>query len=142
MAQISISDKFTSTDVKQELFSDFNVDLQLHPGKRDIVRVTNENAVKRSIVNLLLTDYHERFHQPYLGANIKHLLFEPATEDTLSLLRHRILTCINKFEPRASVISLRVTTTSDEQQVQVNLVFSLINTSTPVTLNLILNRVR
>jgi len=142
MANISIADKFTSTDVKTELFSDFGVDLQLHPGKRDIVRVTNENAVKRSIVNLLLTDYHERFHQPYLGANIKHLLFEPATEDTLSMLRHRILTCISKFEPRANVISLRVTTTADEHQIQVNLVFSLVNTSTPVALNLLLNRVR
>ena len=137
MANISIADKFTSTDVKTELFSDFGVDLQLHPGKRDIVRVTNENAVKRSIVNLLLTDYHERFHQPYL-----HLLFEPATEDTLSMLRHRILTCISKFEPRANVISLRVTTTADEHQIQVNLVFSLVNTSTPVALNLLLNRVR
>lgn len=142
MTTISIADKYTSTDVKTELFSDMGVDMQLHPGKRDLVRITNENAVKRSIINLLLTDYHERFYQPYLGANIKHLLFEPATEDMLSMLRHRILTCISKFEPRANVISLRTTTTADEHQVQVSLVFSLINTSTPVTLNFLLNRVR
>jgi len=142
MTITTVADRYTSTDIKTELFSDLGVNFQLHPGKRDLVRLTDESSVKRSIVNLLLTDYHERFHQPYLGANIKHLLFEPATEDTLSLLRHRILTCISKFEPRANVISLRVTTTPDEHHVQVNMVFSVVNTSTPVSLNLLLNRVR
>jgi uncharacterized protein len=142
MSTINIADKYTTTNKKTELFSDFNVGLQVHPGKRDIVRVTNEAAVKRSIVNLLLTDYHERIYQPYVGANLKHLLFEPADEEVLSQMRHQILTCISKFEPRAQVVQLSLNMTPDENAVNVTLIFKVINTSTPTTLNFILNRVR
>lgn len=142
MANISIADRYTSSDIKTELFSDFGVNLQLHPGKRDLVRTTNEAAIRRSIINLILTDYHERLYQPYLGANLKQLLFEPATEDTLSMIQHKILTCIKRFEPRAEVISVRTTLSPDEHQVQVVLTYSVVNTTTPVTLNLLLNRVR
>lgn len=142
MTTINIADKYTTANKKTELFSDFGIDLQVHPGKRDLVRVTNENAVKRSIINLLLTDYHERLYQPYIGANLKHLLFEPADEEVLAQIRHQILTCIGKFEPRAEVLQLSLNLTPDENAVNVSMIFKVVNNSTPTQLNFILNRVR
>ena len=142
MSTIALADKYTITDKKTELFSDFGVNLQAHPGKRDLIRVTDEADIKRSIVNLLLTDYHERPYQPYLGANLKRLLFEPAGEEILSQIKQRILTCIGKFEPRARVTDIALTTTPDEHGVHVALTFAVVNSTTPVTLNFILNRVR
>ena len=142
MANINIADLYTTTAKKTELFSDFNVDMQTHPGKRDLLRVTNENSIKRSIINLLQTGYHERFYQPYLGANLKQLLFEPASEDVMSQIKHQILTCIAKFEPRARVTDINLTISPDEHSVYVSLVFATLNNATPTTLSFILNRVR
>lgn len=142
MASLNIADKYTTTQKKAELFSDFSVDLQAHPAKKDLVRLTNENAIKRSIVNILLTNYHERFYKPYLGSNLRHLLFEPATTDTLAAIRNYISTAVAKFEPRVRITSLTTSLTQDEHQIYVNMVFTINNTSVPVTLNFILNRVR
>jgi phage baseplate assembly protein W len=142
MANISLADKYTITEKKTELYSDFGVNLQQHPARKDLLRYTNETAIKRSITNLLMTNFHERMFQPYLGANLSQLLFEPFSEDLLGQLRHHILSCISKFEPRVRVIELTLTATPDECGVYVALRFSVISTATPTTLNLILNRVR
>lgn len=142
MAQITSAEKYTSTTRKTELYSDFFIGLDIHPGKKDLARTTNENAVKRSIINLLLTDYDERPYQPNLGANLKYLLFEPSDGETLSIMREQIENCLNKFEPRIRIIFLNLETSADDQQINVTLTFSLVNIPKPITINLILNRVR
>lgn len=142
MATITTADKYTSTALKTELYSDFFVGLDIHPGKKDLARTTNEAAVKRSIINLLLTDFDERMYQPNLGANLKYLLFEPADDETLSLMREQIEKCLTKFEPRIRILSLKLDTSADEQQINVSLIFSTVTISKPITINLILNRVR
>lgn len=142
MALITTAEKYTNTTQRTELYSDFFVGLDIHPGKKDLARATNEAAIKRSIINLLLTDYDERLYQPNLGANLKYLLFEPADGETLSLMRQQIDTCLSKFEPRINVQSLQLETSADEQQIEITLVFNTVTIPKPITINLILNRVR
>ena len=142
MATTSTADRYTATLKKDELYSDLFVNLDRHPGKKDLVRAVNEAAVKRSIVNLLLTDNDERLYQPNVGANLKYLLFEPADSQTLSLLRDHIMNCLDKYEPRIRVLDLQLQTSPDEYQINVTLKFALVNTANPVVLNLVLNRVR
>lgn len=142
MATLNIADKYTTTAKKAELFSDFGIDLQAHPIKRDVLRYTNEAAIKRSILNILQTNYYERFYQPYVGANLRQLLFEQATPEVLSSIRNYVITAIKKFEPRVNVTSITTSYSQDELEVYINLVFTIVNTTAPVTLNIILNRVR
>ena len=142
MASITTAEKYTSTALKTELYSDFFVGLDIHPGKKDLARATNEVAIKRSIINLLLTDFDERMYQPNLGANLKYLLFEPADGETLSIMREQIENCLSKFEPRINILSLKLETSANEQQINVNLIFSTVTIPKPITINLILNRVR
>ena len=142
MTSITTAEKYTATALKTELYSDFFVGLDIHPGKKDLARATNENAIKRSIVNLLLTDYDERLYQPNLGANLKYLLFEPADGETLALMRRQIEICLSKFEPRMNILSLQLNTSADEQQINVTLMFTTVTIPKPITINLILNRVR
>lgn len=142
MASITTAEKYTSTALKTELYSDFFVGLDIHPGKKDLARATNEIAIKRSIINLLLTDFDERMYQPNLGANLKYLLFEPADAETLSIMREQIENCLSKFEPRINILSLKLETSANEQQINVALIFSTVNIPKPITINLILNRVR
>ena len=123
---ITTAEKYTSTSLKTELYSDFFVGLDIHPGKKDLARATNEKAIKRAIVNLLLTDYDERLYQPNLGANLKYLLFEPADDETLMLMRKQIESCLSKFEPRINIMSLKLETSEDEHQINVTLAFTTI----------------
>lgn len=142
MATISTADRYTVNNKKEELYSDFHVNLDIHPGKRDILRLTDEQAIKRSIVNILLTDHNERIYQPKLGANLKYLLFEPADTETLTLMKEHILGAIRRFEPRADVVDIRLETTPDETGVAVTLSFMTLKTTSPITFSVILNRVR
>lgn len=139
---ITTADKYTTTGSKPELFSDFGFNLDVHPGKRDIIRVVNEDAVKRSILQLLLTDFYERPFQPALGANLKYLLFEPATSDTLALIQEHITNCIAKFEPRANLIKVITTLAPDEHYIYVTILFSVSNQPKQISLDFVLTRVR
>jgi len=142
MTTITTAEKYTTTSLKAELYSDFFVGLDIHPGKKDLARATNEVAIKRAITNLLLTDFDERLYQPNLGANLKYLLFEPADGETLSIMREHIENCLTKFEPRIRILSLNIGASADEQRINVTLIFSTVNIPKPITINLILNRVR
>lgn len=142
MATISTADKYTVTNKKTEQYSDFGINLQAHPASNDLVRYTNEASIKRSIINLLMTDYHERLFQPYVGANLKQLLFEPMGEELLGLIRQQILACVAKYEPRVKVTHLILTEAPDEHGVHVAMTFTVVSTASTSTINFILSRVR
>ena len=142
MSSIQLKEKYSSTKVSRTTYGDFLVNLETHPGKKDIMRATDDKAIKRSIINLLKTNYYERPFQPTLGANLNYLLFENATEDTLMLIRDQVKYCIEVFEPRVNIVSLKVAYTSDEHSVSVSMVVYIKNISSTTTIDFILNRVR
>jgi phage baseplate assembly protein W len=124
------------------LYSDIPTNFDIHPVKEDLVLITNETAVKRSIRNLIMTDPYERFFSPRVGSGIKQTLFENMSQDTEYVLKQQIAETINNFEPRAKLISVAVKTITDMNSYSVNIVFSLFNNITPITLDLVLRRVR
>lgn len=97
MAQTFSSEKYTATSKKIEYYSDFSTDFDIHPGKKDLTRVTNEDAVKRSIRNLIITNTGERLFQPALGADLSRLLFELADNDALDLAQDQVMSTIRLF---------------------------------------------
>ena len=127
---------------KPIIYSDFFSNFDLQTVKKDLLTYKNEDSVKRSIRNILLTDKGERFFNPTFGSNIRALLFENVSSVTESLLREYIETSISNFEPRAKLIEVIVSGMPDENAYDVSVIFSTINTTEPITLNLILNRVR
>jgi len=126
----------------RETYSDIYTNFDKHPDKLDLIRHVNEESVKRSIKNILQTNRGERFFNPSFGSNIRSLLFENVSSVTESLLREYIETAISNFEPRAKLIEVIVSGMPDENAYNVSVIFSTINTTEPITLNLILNRVR
>ncbi len=134
----------TSTPIrrKQELYSDFFTDLLSLDVTRDIAKAMNEDAVKQSIRNLLLTNRGDRLFNNTLGSDIYSLLFEnssPALEQTLS---DYIKTTIENYEPRAELIDVVVDSEADEHEVLVVINFRVLNKTEPVSLELVLNRIR
>jgi len=119
-----------------------------------LARVTNENAVKQSIKNLILTNIGgidintgmrlagERLFQPLIGSDVNRTLFEPNNVLTNSILITTIENTIKYYEPRAQKISVNIIPSNDEHYLIINVIFSVINNPNPIDLTLNLKRVR
>lgn len=124
------------------IYSDFATDLDTNPITGKLLRVTNVDAVKQSIRNLVLTDFGERLMQPNLGGNVRALLFENITPQTMITAKHTLEQLISTHEPRARLIDVAVSTTNNDHEVQIQIVFAVINIEQPVTLDVVLQRIR
>jgi phage baseplate assembly protein W len=136
------SSYITQTQKSQEFFSDFLDNFDEHPISKGLAKVTNENAVKQSIKNLIFTNLGERLYQPTIGSNVYRTLFEPSDVITAENLANYIKSTLRNNEPRAQVIRINVYSVGDGGQFKVDIIFSLINSFEPITLNFILRRVR
>ena len=124
------------------VYSDFFTDFDKHPIRNTLLRKTNVDAVKQSLRNLLLTDRGERLFQPKVGGHIRAMLFENITSQTFITMQEHIKDVIEAHEPRADVIDVIVAQTFNDHEVQVTIVFRVVNIQEPVTLELLLERVR
>lgn len=143
MSDIRRIDKITSEKKidKKELYSDFMVDFNSHPETGALMRNTNENAVKRSIRNLILTNRGEAPYQPNKGSNINKILFENFSDVTTDLLRTYIEETL-ELEPRCDLIDIIINPDESKHQYTVSIIFQLINNNNPTVLNLTLQRIR
>lgn len=133
---------FTNRTKKPELFSDIRKDLVLSPISEDLALLKNEDAVKESIKNLLLTDRGERLMQPFIGGNIRALLFENLSPGTIKSIENRVRDTITLYEPRCELIDVSVSANIDENSVNITIRFYVSNVEQPTTLNIILERIR
>lgn len=135
-------DRFQVSDRKNQVFSDFLNDLSPHPITGDIVRYVNENAVNRSIRNLIFTNKGERLYQPSLGSDLYKILFEPMSTAISEMLSQAIQTLIDEHEPRAKVLAVNVAPDLEGNAYMVTIQYMIINRQNPITLNVTLTRVR
>jgi|SRR5210317_1426574 len=127
---------------KIDLFTDFKKDLEKSPISSDLTLFKNEDAVKESLKNLILTNKGERLMQPNLGGNIKAMLFENITPATLKLIEEQIRETINLYEPRVDLIDVVVTSNLDDNVVSVQIEFYISSNQQPLTLSIFLERTR
>ena len=142
MAIVVRKTKTTPQTSKPLVYSDFYSNFDLELVKKDLLSYKNEDSVKRSIRNILLTDKGERFFNPTFGSDIRKMLFENFSPSTDQVVADLIKTAIGNHEPRANVIDVNVSGNPDQNSMYINIVFSVINKAEPVTLELILNRIR
>lgn len=131
-----------TTKRKSEIYSDFHKDMTQSPINFDLARKIDEEAVKDSIRNLILTDRGERLFQPDIGSDVRKMLFENITNATIELIKDLITTTINNYEPRVNLIGVDVLTSIDSLQVDVIITFNIINRLEPVTFVITLDRAR
>lgn len=123
-------------------YSDFDLNFIAHPVRKDVVRVTNVESIKRSVINLLLTNFYERPFKPELGSRVRELLFENFTPFTEELIEKAILETLENHEPRVRVNAIEVKGSPDENGFRVMVRFFIVNVAEPVELNTFLERVR
>ena len=142
MAVVRRSQFKSPKDIKPVYYSDVNSLMQAHPNTKDISVVENEDSVKNAIRNILLTRKGERFFNPSFGSGIYSVLFENMSPATEGDLRTIINNALDNHEPRANVLKLEVSPYPDENGVVITLVFSVINRTEPVVMNILLDRIR
>jgi len=126
----------------QKVYSDITTDLDIHPIKGDLTLLTDEASVKRSIINLMFTEPFERFFSPDIGAGLKAYLFENISPDTEYIIREKIIEVITNYEPRANIINVTVKAFPDQNYYSASIVFSILTSNNPYTLDVILKRAR
>jgi len=97
--------------------------------------------VKQSIRNLVLTNFYERPFNPTMAGNVLAILFENVGFETENKLKRYILGVIEIYEPRVKNVSV-VSDFSVDNTIRVSITFTLINTTTPLTIDVVLNRIR
>ena len=110
---------------------------------KDISKVTDIQAVKRSIRNLVLTNHYEKPFHPEIGSGVRGILFEPMTPLTAHILTRKIEDVIVNFEPRARLISVRAQPNLDRNEYECTIEFYVANAPTElVDLTVFLERLR
>lgn len=124
------------------IFSDLDLNFTAHPVTKDIVRRFDENAVKSSLKNLILTANYERPFHSEIGSPIRALLFEPVSPLVVASMKKAIWDMVNNFEPRVVLLNVDVKYTPDGNELRVTIEFTIVNTERPLTLDLVLERTR
>ena len=110
---------------------------------KDITKLTDIAAVKRSIRNLVLTNHYEKPFHPEIGSGVRDMLFEPMSLLTAHVLTRKIEDVIENFEPRAKIISVSAQPNLDRNEYRVTINFFVLNAPTElVDLTLFLERLR
>ena len=126
----------------QKIYSDLDLTFRRLPVTNDVALSYDEQAVIRSVRNLLLTGFYERPFQPNLGSNLNKLLFEPADQLTLNLIESEVRDVISNFEPRVTVNTISVTVSPDENSFNLSMTFFVGNNTRATTVTLLLQRSR
>ena len=123
-------------------FIDLNLDFARNTVTNDVVKIEDVEAIKRSVRNLVNTNFYERPFHPELGCGARQLLFEPFTPVTSIFLRRKIEEVITNYEPRARLDQVIVTESPDRNAIEVRVVFYCMNIANPVTVLTTLQRIR
>ena len=124
------------------IFSDLNLNFTKNPATKDVARLTDIEAVKRSVRNLVLTNRFERPFHPEIGSSVRELLFENISPLTAVLLKDRIAEVINNFEPRAGLVDVNVNDRPDRNEYVVSVSFYVLNSPEPTDITVYLQRLR
>lgn len=127
---------------RNEIYSDVYKDMSKSVVNTDLARLVDEQSVKESLKNLILTNRGERLFQPEVGCDIRSLLFDNITPDTLIIAKELIKTTIQNYEPRVGLIGVDVVGGIDNNTITITIIFNIINREEPVVLTVTLDRVR
>ena len=128
--------------VNEVYYSDVPLNFIAHPVTKTIKPLENEDAIKRALRNLILTNNNELFYRPLYGGNITALLFENFSPSLVLEMKEQISECIAIYEERASIESIDINTNVDRKSISIAIVFRPINQVKSTTLSFTVERIR
>jgi phage baseplate assembly protein W len=130
-------------DRAAQIYSDIDLFFGPKTGSKDINKVNDIAAVKRSVRNLILTNPYEKPFHPEIGSGVRDVLFELMTPITAYVLTMKIEEVIQNFEPRARLVGVRAQPNLDNNAYEVTIEFYVVNAPTElVNMEVLLERLR
>ena len=112
-------------------FKDISLSFDPHPVTKDLPILKNENAIRRSVRNIVETIPTERFFNSLLGSDVRRNLFEFVDFGTASVIQDQIEIAINNFEDRVENLIVQVDPIADENTFNVTVIFDIIGQEFP-----------
>ena len=112
-------------------FKDISLSFTPHPVTKDLTILKNENAIKRSVRNIVNTIPRERFFNPTLGSDVRQSLFNFVDYGTASVIQKQIQIAIENFEPRVDNLQVNVFPRPDSNEFEVNVLFDIVGQQFP-----------
>ena len=140
----SYSTENLSNDSKRatRIYKDLDLDFGRNTVTNDVNKLTDVEAVKRSVRNLINTNHFERPFHPEIGGNVRALLFENMTPLTALNLQRKIEEVLNNFEPRAKITQIIADPDMDRNGYRLEIRFYVIGIQNPITVETFLERLR
>ena len=124
------------------IYKDLDLDFGRNTVTNDVNKLTDVEAVKRSVRNLINTNHFERPFHPEIGGNVRALLFENMTPLTALNLQRKIEEVLNNFEPRAKITQILADPDIDRNGYRLEIRFYVIGIQNPITVETFLERLR
>jgi len=135
--------RVNASERNSQKYSDIDLFFGKNAGNTDINKITDVQAVKRSIRNLVLLNHYEKPFHPEIGSGVRDMLFELMTPVTAQILARKIQDVIENYEPRARLVGVRANPNLDRNEYNVTIEFYVVNAPTElVELDVILERLR
>lgn len=149
MASLLQSDKSITGDLskakvvsRKKPHRDLDLSLKIHPIRKDIIPLKDDNAIKNAVKNLLISNFYERPFAVDKGANLRGLLFEPADAITRISIKENIKKVIKKYEPRVQVKQIIVNELADQNAYKVLVFMKIKEFDTDQSVEIILRRLK
>ena len=132
-----------NSDRSTRVYSDLDLFFGKKSSNSDIQTVTDVQAVKRSIRNLILLNHYEKPFHPEIASGVRDMLFELMTPVTAQILARKVEDVINNYEPRARLVGVTAIPDLDRNAYEVSIEFYVVNQPTElVDLSIMLERLR
>ena len=112
-------------------FKDISMTFQSNPLNGDLIGIKNENAIARSVRNIVFTLPGEKFFDPEFGSRISRTLFENLDNISASTIRDEIEQSIKNFEPRVQLLDVNVSPDFDNNSYDVTIIYEIIGADVP-----------
>ncbi len=112
-------------------FKDISMTFQSNPLTSDIIALKNENAIARSIRNIVFTIPGEKFFDESFGSNINRSLFDNIDELSALIIKDQITESIENFEPRVDTVKVVTSPDFDNNSFDVVLTYEIIGADIP-----------
>ena len=124
------------------IYKDLDLNFGRNKVTNDVNKLTDVEAVKRSVRNLINTNHYERPFHPEIGSDVRGMLFEPMPPLTALNLQRKVAEVLNNFEPRINLQQVLASPDIDRNSYELKIMFYVIGSNEPVVVETFLERLR
>ena len=112
-------------------FKDISMTFQSNPLNDDLIALKNENAIARSIRNIVFTLPGEKFFNSSLGSRITESLFDNIDDITATIIVDEIRESIETYEDRVQLIDVLADPNFENNSFDLTITYEIIGRNVP-----------